>query len=236
MLDVKAADATPLRSTAYERVRDAIRADIVDGRLAGGTRITMQEMTRRYQMSAAPIREALSLLSGEGLVEILPNRGARVRVIDEKLLQDIYDIREALDGLLAGRFATAHTADDIALLRQVQKDIETSWHRNDLAATQAANRRFHNIINEAHGNQEALDVIERNHHLIAHLRRSFGYEGRLETILTEHDRIIAAIEARSPEAAYQAAAAHVRSAAADTISRFRRMQAARPNLNEGNGG
>ena len=227
------ADVIPLGSTAYKRVCDAIRADIIDGRLAGGTRLTTQAMSRRYQMSAAPIREALSQLSGDGLVEILPNRGARVRVIDEKLLRNIYEIREALDGLLAGHFAISHTAGDIALLREAQRDIEASWARFDLSATQAANQRFHTIINQARGNQEALDIIERNLHLVAHLRRSFGYDGRLETILAEHDAIIAAFEARSPEAAREAAASHVRSAADDTISRFRKLQASRSNSDAG---
>ncbi len=219
---------TPLRSTAYERVRDAIRAEIFSGRLAGGMRLTMREMMHRYQISSAPIREALSQLHGEGLIEFQPNRGAQVRRIDEKLLHNIYDVREALHGFLAAHYARTCTAADVDQLHRVQEAIAVSWQKGDLPAMQSACQLFHEIINAERGNREALEVLERNAVLTSHLRRSIGFTPeRVEQLLAEHEGILRAFEKRSPDAARDAAAAHIRSAAENMIARFRIVAAER---------
>ncbi len=214
-------EVNPLGSTAYQRVRDAIRTDIINGQLVAGKRLTLHTLTKRYQISGAPIREALNQLSGEGLIEIQPNRGARVRAINETMLRNIYDIREALEGFLASHFARSRTNKDIDKLRAAQLEIADAWGNEDATATHLANQRFHAIINGSRGNTEADKLLKRHQRLLAQLRINFGYSGRIDRLLTEHDSIISAVAAGNAQEAYGAATIHVRSAANDMVERFR---------------
>lgn len=84
-------------SPSYRRIQDLIRDDIVAGRLTPNLHLKTADLATRYGVSANPVREALQRLEGEGLVVILPNRGARVRAIDEPFLRNILDILLLLD-------------------------------------------------------------------------------------------------------------------------------------------
>src|SRR5262245_40952868 len=93
-----AVESTPesLRQTSYDRVRDAIRQDILNGVWDHGARLKIAPLVARYGLSPAPIREALSRLEAEGLIILHPNRGAQVRPIDETFIRDLYEVRLAL--------------------------------------------------------------------------------------------------------------------------------------------
>ena len=84
-----------------------IRDDIVSGALRFGERITMDALSSRYGVSHMPVREALRELQGEGLVQIEPNRGARVRSIDSSFVENLFEIRTALEVMLVRRAADA---------------------------------------------------------------------------------------------------------------------------------
>ena len=181
----------------------------------------MHALTQRYQISGAPIREALNQLSGEGLIEIQPNRGASVRAVDETMLRNIYDVREALEGFLTSHFAVSRTRDDIDKLNAIQSEIADAWRDENATETHLANQRFHAIINGSRGNMEANKLLKRHQRLLAQLRINFGYSGRIGRLLAEHNSIISAVAAGDSQEAYWAAAAHVRSAAQDMVKRFR---------------
>ncbi len=97
-----------------------IRDDIVSGVLRFGERITMDALASRYGVSHMPAREALRELQGEGLVQIVPTRGARVRSIDSSYVENLFEIRTALEVMMVRRAAARCTPSDIAELRAIE--------------------------------------------------------------------------------------------------------------------
>ncbi|MET0746213.1 MAG: GntR family transcriptional regulator, partial [Microvirga sp.] len=121
---VGAADTALFGSTNYHRVRDAIRQDIVDGTFGQGEWLKMSILVERYGLSGAPIREALNQLEAEGLVEMLPNRGARVRRVTRDYIAKLFEIRLALEPMLAQRSAAVATAENVAQMTAAQVEME----------------------------------------------------------------------------------------------------------------
>src|SRR3982751_4739394 len=103
---------------------ESIREDIIEGRLAANERLIVADLARRHGTSTNPVREALQLLRGEGFVFFVPNRGARVRPIDQDFVRDIYEIGVLIEPALTRWFVTMATAEDIAALERIQDLIE----------------------------------------------------------------------------------------------------------------
>ncbi len=205
-------------STITAEVRDRLRRDIVSGVLSPGSRLKVSELTSSYRISGAPIREALGQLQGEGLVVILPNRGASVRAVDAQLIHNIYDVREAIESFLIARFAELASDTDISAIEAIQSRFEDAAANRDNTSMQAANQEFHAYINGAYRNAEALEVLRRSSQLVAHLRHKFGYSDfRLTQIIEEHRAIIAALRERDAVKAAAAVALHDRSARAELV-------------------
>ncbi|TIP37561.1 MAG: GntR family transcriptional regulator, partial [Mesorhizobium sp.] len=85
---IDALGASSEGASLYEQIRE----DIIEGRLAANERLVVTDLARRHGTSTNPVREALQLLRGEGFVTFVPNRGARVRPIDQDFVRDIYEI------------------------------------------------------------------------------------------------------------------------------------------------
>src|SRR4029453_15216916 len=120
-----------------------IRDDIVSGALPLGSRITIDALASRYAVSHIPVREALRELQGEGLVVIEPNRGARVRGIDTGFVENLFEIRTALEVMMVRRAAHRATAGDIARLRAIEDLLEAEIVRGNYAGVVSQNRAFH---------------------------------------------------------------------------------------------
>jgi DNA-binding GntR family transcriptional regulator len=224
--DQALADAEPaqfdivqdLNGTNYGRVRDIIRDAIVSGAYEPGARLKIQDLTKRYGVSSNPVREALQQLQGEGFVVIHPNRGAVVRKIDEQVLRHIFDIREALEGMLSGRAAVAATPADIARLTCIENDMHAATRAGDMRLRHALNTDFHAKIFEIAGNPEATYILDRHRSLTRAIRAHFGYAPeRPAEVHVEHLAIIAAMAAGDGAAAEAAARKHVMNAAADLL-------------------
>ena len=97
-------------SSLSHRVANDLRRDIIAGVLAPGTWLKTEELAQRYAVSANPVREALWKLQGEGFVVANPNQGARVRVVDDDFVRNIFEIREALEPIIVRRFCERATA------------------------------------------------------------------------------------------------------------------------------
>ena len=103
----------------YRRIAGRLRSDILEGIWRPDTRLKVRDLAAHYGVSPAPVRESLQQLQGEGLVVIEPHRGARVRPIDEAFIINIFDVREALESFLTGRFATSASPHQIAALEEL---------------------------------------------------------------------------------------------------------------------
>jgi DNA-binding GntR family transcriptional regulator len=210
------------REVGYQRLRDAIRLGIVEGTHPAGSRLKIPALCATYTTSAIPVREALQALQGEGLVIMEPHRGAIVRAVDADFVRQIYEIREAVEGYLAGRFVALAPFDALVAMREAQAHMEAVEAAGDLVARHAADREFHRIMLKAAGNEQALALIERHNALSNALRLKYGQsDARRAQVREEHHALLAALEARDATAAVEIAARHTRHAYHDFIFRMR---------------
>lgn len=200
---------------------DRLRQDILVGAFAFGGRLKIDELSDRYTTSHMPIREALRQLQGEGLVVVEPNRGARVRAVDIDFVRDMFDLRVALESMLARRAAERITPDRIERIRRIEDELEAHAAKADYANVLACNQAFHAAINEAAGNVEAIRILERHWNIIIALwgRHGYGAE-RAAGVISDHRQIIVALEQHDAEGAAILAAAHAAKAKQEMVRRF----------------
>jgi DNA-binding GntR family transcriptional regulator len=210
-----------ISGTGYGRVGDAIRQRIIDGQYQPGTRLKINELCTYFGISSNPVREALQQLQGEGLVVILPNKGATVRPVDEDLIRHIYDIGAGIDGILARRCAKVATKEQVEKLRQMQLKMESFDDEGDEVRRGRMNGDFHSELALISGNLEAYEIRKKHHILIGVIRLKYGHApGRFEEVKVEHWAMINAIAACDPEAAEAAARHHCLRSCEDALLRY----------------
>jgi DNA-binding GntR family transcriptional regulator len=162
-------------------------------------------------MSAIPIREALHQLEGEGIVVLSPNRSAMVRMVDEPLLRNIFEVRLLLEGAFTRWFVTHHTPADLALLVATQERYDIAVREDDVERCQELNRAFHSICYDRHYNGEALAIYSKYTNLLRALFRRFPNSPvRARSAGREHWQIIDAIRTHDEARAVQTVEDHTR--------------------------
>jgi DNA-binding GntR family transcriptional regulator len=196
------------RRRAVERLRQAILA----GDMAPGQRLVEEELAGMLGVTRASLRAALFDLAAEGLVERVPNRGARVRAITLDEAVAITECRMALEGLCAAKAAERVTEPDAARLRQLGEDMERSVSDGELLKYSALNHELHRLVREISGQVVAAGLLERlNGQLVRHQFQLSLRPGRPQASLPEHLAIIAAVAGRRPAEAEEATRRHLRS-------------------------
>ena len=186
-----------LSDTIYRRVIDSLRRAIVVGEFEPGQRLKMSDLVRKFGTSQMPIREALQQLQGEGLITIIPHRGAQVRSIDRRFVSNIYDIRIAIESFLIRKVCEQKAMDWVDELKKAQEVYDGLIERGDIPDLIEANHRFHRVHNEVAGNEEALDTLERTNTLTTVLRATYGYrKERILQVSAEHHEMIECFEKR----------------------------------------
>ena len=159
-----------------------IRQDILAGRINGNERLKVAELAAHYGTSTNPVREALHQLSGEGLVIISPNRGARVRPIDESYVRDIYELASLFEPYLIRWFVGICTDADIARLEQVQDQIE-ECNFADTVRHSNLDQQFHQIMYERHHNRMTVELWWRKRTILTGINRDHGSASRTGLVL-----------------------------------------------------
>jgi DNA-binding GntR family transcriptional regulator len=189
------------RQTLHHGVLSALRDLIVHSELPPGIRLTEAVLCERLRVSRTPLREALKVLSHEGLVEILPNRGARVVRL---MLEDVKHLFEVIGALesFAGRLACERITDaEICEVKAIHYQMQASFIRLDLPEYFRLNQAIHKRIVEAAGNP----VLTKTHeNLNARLLRarylaSQSDRDRWAAAMREHELIIDALNRRAAE-------------------------------------
>lgn len=201
-------ESKPLR----ERIADRLRSDIVKGVYEDGERLVEPKLAEMLGISRTPIREALRQLENEGFVEIVPRKGAVVKELTLKDIDDLYAIKANLEGL-AARQATEHITDkDIVKLDQINKKFyKISLSKRDIVEEYLKfNFDFHNMFIILSKNEKLIEILEG-------LDKNFQ---RLKTILVskseraaeakkEHDKIIKAFATKDPDLAEKTVRWHI---------------------------
>jgi DNA-binding GntR family transcriptional regulator len=151
---------TTIHSTSNNYAYDALRNEILSGRLLPGNWLREQDLVERLGISRTPIREAVRQLGTEGLVEIVPYRGARIFVPDIEDVRDEYTLRAALEGF-AAELAIAHITDeDITELQVLTDEAERLLDQGSIASYLKVNRSFHMKLYGLSGSRRVLTMIE----------------------------------------------------------------------------
>ncbi|MGO4669867.1 GntR family transcriptional regulator [Bosea sp. 2RAB26] len=210
-----------MQATTYQRLREAIRADIVAGTFAPSEHLKMAALVQRYGTSPAPIREALGQLEGEGWIEILPNRGARVRSIERAFIRELFEIRLALEPPLAGYSAAVATVSDINALWAIHKDYAAAIGQGNSAAISSTNGAFHTSILSIRPNRSALVLLDQHNAFVGATRRRFGFpDHRLAAMVPEHEAIIEACARNDATAVRRLMRAHIQRSIDELIPRL----------------
>lgn len=166
-------------STSVDLASEEIRQAILSGHFGPGDRLKVAELSKRFDFSPMPLREALRKLEGEGLVEIFPNRGAVVRTLDRQFIVDLFEINTELRIFAVRRGIQAMTLDKITELEAMAVAYEETLHSGDFKRGLKLNREFHTRILDFGGNAEARRIFLRGWELIGAFRLRYGYgEGR----------------------------------------------------------
>jgi DNA-binding GntR family transcriptional regulator len=197
----------PLRRAVY----DEVQRRIVDGRLQQGQRIFEDQLAQELDVSRNPVREALQALQSEGFVELEPRRGARVAVITAERANELFELREALEGMAARLAAQRRTPDQLLGLQRLVQLGADAAHSGDLLALPALNTEFHRLLCNAANNAMLADSVERMSQLI-----QWVYTKRItqrgSKSWTEHHRIVDAIADADPARAFNEACQHISNA------------------------
>ncbi|AXG14269.1 GntR family transcriptional regulator [Intrasporangium calvum] len=203
----------PSRGRATEVVTDALREAIITGHLPPGTWLREDEIARELSVSRTPVREALRRLADDGLAEKHAHQGTIVAGVSFEDVLALYAVREPLEGTVA-RFAAARRTDElVAALREAQADMAEAAAQHDPDGMVEFNRQFHRILSDATGNVYLRRFMLQIENAIRRLpSTTYSSPKRQQTVLSEHEAIIAAVDAGDPDLAAVAASLHMRNA------------------------
>ncbi len=201
-----------------EKAFSALEEEILTGTLPRGTALAEIALSERLGVSRTPIRAALHRLADDGLVKIVPNRGAVVLGIDESDLVDIYKVRMRLEGLASASAAENINAADVIELRESVELSEFYLSKKDTEQIKELDTAFHRIIYRASGNKQLEKILTELHRKIKNYRKlSLSVDGRLEASIKEHREILSAIEARNAALADRLTSSHIEKALENLI-------------------
>ena len=191
-------------------VRTLLRDAILRGAYAPRQRLIEADLAAEYGASRFTLRNALIQLEAEGLVELQPNRGARVREIDIEEAIEITEIRQSVESIVAARAAERVDDEQIAYLRRLGEEMQEAVDGNELMRYSDLNSALHGTLREIAGHSAADRVLAQLHgQMVRHQFQLFLVPGRPSTSLPEHLAIIEGVCTRDPEAAREAMARHV---------------------------
>lgn len=184
----------------HEEVLSRLRDYIVEGNLADGARIPERQLCDMFRISRTPLREALKVLAAEGLIDLLPNRGARVRSLTGKNLVDLCDVMGGLEAL-AGRLACEQiTAEEIVEIERIHYEMYRFYLQRDLHGYFHCNQAIHERIVLAARNEQLSSTYASFAARLRRIRYSANLahqRDRWGTAMREHEAILDALRRRA---------------------------------------
>lgn len=221
-LGIDAAGASEEGASVYELIRD----DIISGRLKANARLVVADLAKRHGSSSNPVREALQLLRGQGFVTLVPNRGARVRAIDQDFVRDIYEIGVALEPRFVRWFVGMATSADIAGLERLQQAMEANDFADPVLHSDL-DTEFHTLMYQRHYNRLATEIWWKNREVLRAVTRTYGFTlARRAQLMREHRELIRLIKQGDADGAAALTEQHVEGAGRHVLEQLRASRAA----------
>ena len=218
MMKVEYDDVETNSGSLGSRVFSQLQNDILNGLYQPGESLIETKLSEELGVSRTPIREAIRQLELEGLVQSIPNKGAIVKGISAKDIEDIYTIRMLIEGL-AARWATEKiTPGELKELKDAAELEEFYTRKNDLIHLLQLDTRFHDIIFKASKSKPLMHTLSTFHHYVQRARSiSLNSPDRAQKALEEHKAILKAIEERDADKAERLTTEHVRNASINLL-------------------
>ena len=199
---------SPITQTVKSRLVELLREEIVRGVYLPGETLRLETIAAQYEVSTMPVRQALSDLEAEGLVEVIPRRGAVVTELSPADLEDIYDIRATLEELATLVAVPRLTKETVELLSSLVKQIDENL--GNVGATVALNHQLHNTLYAASGRKHLYELTKNLRNRTQHYLRAFIDDiGGMPNAQDEHRAIVEACKQGDAEKASALMREHV---------------------------
>lgn len=203
---ISADEYLPLRDVVFNTLRQAI----LKGEMEPGERLMEITLANKLGVSRTPIREAIRKLELEGLVHMIPRKGAVVASISEKDMRDVLEVRITLEELAVKLAVKNMTEEDIAMLKKAGQAFENAVISRDIVNIVEADVAFHDIIYNKTENNRLIQIISNLREQMYRYRLEYVKDARTHSILiSEHNDIIACLAKKDVEAAKAAVREHI---------------------------
>ena len=197
----------PLRDVVFNTLREAI----LRGDLVPGERLMELQLAAKLGVSRTPIREAIRMLEQEGLAITIPRKGAIVAGMTEKDMQDVLEIREALEELSVQVACDKITEEEVARLRENMENFEDSLKSGDLKRMAEADVEFHDVIYQATDNLKLINMLNNLREQMYRYRVEYlKNPSNHEQLLREHEAIYRGIMEKDKDAVTEMIRKHIR--------------------------
>lgn len=196
----------PLRDVVFH----ALRKGIMQGDLKPGERLMEIKLANRLGVSRTPIREAIRMLELEGLVVMIPRKGAQVAEITEKDLKDVLEVRMGLEEMAVTLACQRITDDQLENLYQASRKFENAVKEDDLTELAQADVDFHDLIYKATGNERLVQLLNNIREQMYRYRVEYLKDEEIRTsLIREHDTLLDKLRQRDMAGAKAATASHI---------------------------
>ena len=196
----------PLRDVVFYTLRQAI----LKGEMEPGERLMEIQLAKKLGVSRTPIREAIRKLELEGLVIMIPRRGAEVAGITEKALRDVLEVRRSLEELAIELAVARMKEDDIKALEAARIEFREALNTNDMIRIAQADEKFHDVIYAGTYNDKLVQLLNNLRDQIYRYRLEYIKDvGKRQLSLIEHENILNAVKTRNLELGRRAMREHI---------------------------
>lgn len=194
----------------HGQVAQRLRQMLVEGQIAPGAKLNERELCEQLKVSRTPLREAIKTLAAEGLVELLPNRGAIAVQLGEADILNTFEVMAGLEGMSGELAAQRITPEELREIEAMHYEMKAAYARRDLSAYYRLNAAIHRAFNAAARNPVLTATYDQVNARLQALRFRSNQDGEKWTrAMAEHDRMIEALQKRDGAALRAELVAHL---------------------------
>jgi DNA-binding GntR family transcriptional regulator len=198
------------RASLHEHAATRLRQMLVEGAISPGAKLNERELCDLLQVSRTPLREAIKMLASEGLVELLPHRGAIAVALDEQAVRDTFEVMGGLEALSGELAAQRITDEELAEIRATHYEMLAAYTRRDLSNYYRLNAQIHRAINAAAKNPVLSATYDRINARLQALRFRSNQDGaKWKSAMAEHEQMMEALAAHDGAAMRKVLASHL---------------------------
>lgn len=207
----------PIKLDSYQPLREVVcetlRAAIIEGILKPGERLMEIQVSEELGVSRTPVREAIRKLELEGFVVMIPRRGTYVSDLSIKDINEVFEVRTALDVLAAGLAAERITDEELEQMERFLVELGEYIEQNDMQKIVESDSQFHDLLYRASRNSRLVGIINNLREQLTRFRSlSMSYPGRIKQMLGEHTRLVESLGQRNVSLAKRLAGEHMANA------------------------